>query len=88
MSKPEACKKPPLLGKAKMEDYIITKSDEGVISFTAIQVNMIFDYSLPKSIFIPLNSDKVRNRLLLIQSTVIIQNQIPGYVRDTNPAKS
>jgi hypothetical protein len=47
MSKPEACKKPPLLGKAKMEDYIITKSEEGVISFTAIQVNMILTTRFP-----------------------------------------
>jgi hypothetical protein len=59
MSKLEACKMPPFLGKAKMEDYIIAKFKEGVIAFTAIQVNMIFDYALSKSIFFPLDGGKV-----------------------------
>jgi hypothetical protein len=36
MRKPEARKIPPLLGKVKIEDHIIAKSKEGVISFTAI----------------------------------------------------
>jgi uncharacterized protein YbjT (DUF2867 family) len=59
MSKPEVRKMPPLLGKVKTEDYIIAKSKEGVIALTAIQVNMIFDYALSKSIFIPLDGGKV-----------------------------
>jgi hypothetical protein len=61
MSKPEARKMPPLLGKVKMEDYVIAKSKGEVIAFTAIQVNMIFDYALSKSIFIPLDGVKVFN---------------------------
>jgi hypothetical protein len=34
------------------------------------------------------DSDQVRNRVLPIQSAVITQNQIFGYVRDANQAKS